>query len=78
MIVLLAADFFIPLRLLGSLFHVTMNGLAAADKISAVLDLPEEADSTAPAPSQFAMEVQDVTFAIPESRRLLCSTFHCG
>ena len=64
-IVLLAADFFIPLRLLGSLFHVTMNGLAAADKISAVLELPEEAGSSAPAPSQFAMEAQDVTFCYP-------------
>jgi len=64
-IILLAADFFIPLRLLGSLFHVTMNGLAAADKISAVLDLPEEADSAAPTPSQYTLELRDVTFHYP-------------
>ena len=40
-IVLLAAEFFIPLRLLGSYFHIAMNGMAASDKIFAFLDLPE-------------------------------------
>ena len=66
MIVLLAADFFIPLRLLGSLFHVTMNGLAAADKISAVLELPEDEGHAASAPSHFAIRLEDVTFHYPE------------
>lgn len=32
-IILLAADFFIPMRQLGSFFHVSMNGMAASDKI---------------------------------------------
>ncbi len=41
MIVLLAAEFFLPLRLLGSFFHIAMNGMAASDKIFALLDLPE-------------------------------------
>ena len=41
MIVLLAAEFFIPLRQLGSFFHVAMNGMAASDKIFALLDAPE-------------------------------------
>lgn len=41
MIVLLAAEFFIPLRLLGSFFHVAMNGMAASDKIFALLDATE-------------------------------------
>ncbi|MGP1594370.1 MAG: ABC transporter ATP-binding protein/permease [Treponema sp.] len=40
-IILLAAEFFIPLRLLGSFFHIAMNGMAASDKIFALLDLPE-------------------------------------
>lgn len=40
-IVLLASEFFIPLRLLGSFFHIAMNGMAASDKIFAILDLPE-------------------------------------
>ncbi len=41
MLILLAAEFFIPLCLLGSFFHIAMNGMAASDKIFALLDLPE-------------------------------------
>ena len=40
-IILLAADFFIPMRMLGSYFHIAMNGMAASDKIFKLLDLPE-------------------------------------
>lgn len=40
-IILLASEFFIPLRLLGSFFHIAMNGMAASDKIFAILDIPE-------------------------------------
>jgi ATP-binding cassette subfamily C protein len=40
-ILLLSADFFIPMRQLGSFFHVAMNGVAASDKIFALLDLPD-------------------------------------
>ncbi len=43
-IILLASEFFIPLRLLGSFFHIAMNGMAASDKIFALLDLPEPED----------------------------------
>ncbi|MGL4911526.1 MAG: ABC transporter ATP-binding protein/permease [Romboutsia sp.] len=37
-IILLSSEFFIPLRLLGSFFHVAMNGMAASDKIFDLLD----------------------------------------
>lgn len=40
-IILLSADFFLPMRQLGSYFHVAMNGMAAADKIFRLLALPE-------------------------------------
>lgn len=40
-IILLSADFFLPLRALGSYFHVAMNGMAASDKIFRLLDLPD-------------------------------------
>lgn len=40
-IILVAADFFIPMRQLGSFFHIAMNGMAASDKIFRLLDLPE-------------------------------------
>lgn len=38
LIILLASEFFIPLRKLGSFFHIAMNGMAASDKIFALLD----------------------------------------
>lgn len=40
LIILLSADFFIPMRQLGSFFHIAMNGMAASDKIFKLLDLP--------------------------------------
>ena len=42
LIILLAADFFLPMRQLGSFFHIAMNGMAASDKIFRLLDLEEE------------------------------------
>ena len=46
LIILLSADFFIPMRQLGSFFHIAMNGMAASDKIFRLLDI-EENDSQA-------------------------------
>ncbi|MBS6195209.1 MAG: ABC transporter ATP-binding protein/permease [Clostridiales bacterium] len=42
LIILLSADFFIPMRQLGSFFHIAMNGMAASGKIFRLLDLPEK------------------------------------
>lgn len=39
LIILLSADFFIPMRQLGSFFHIAMNGMAASDKIFRLLDI---------------------------------------
>ena len=41
LILLLSADFFLPMRQLGSFFHIAMNGMAASDKIFRLLDLEE-------------------------------------
>lgn len=41
-IIMISAEFFLPLRLLGSFFHIAMNGNAAADKIFRLLDLEED------------------------------------
>ncbi|MBQ6844958.1 MAG: ABC transporter ATP-binding protein/permease [Agathobacter sp.] len=43
-ITMISAEFFLPLRLLGSFFHIAMNGNAAADKIFRLLDAPERED----------------------------------
>ena len=40
--IMVSAEFFLPLRLLGSFFHIAMNGNAAADKIFRLVDLTEE------------------------------------
>lgn len=40
-IIMLSAEFFIPLRLLGSFFHIAMNGMAASEKIFNILDIKE-------------------------------------
>ena len=45
-LVFLSAEFFLPLRTLGSLFHTAMNGMAAADRMFAILDAPEGRDGT--------------------------------
>lgn len=66
-IVLLAADFFIPLRALGSLFHVTMNGIAAADKITTILDLPEADGVVSEPPTHATMACKHVSFTYPDS-----------
>lgn len=44
--VFLSAEFFIPLRTLGSFFHTAMNGMAAAEKMYAVLDEPLDRKGT--------------------------------
>lgn len=46
LIIMLAADFFLPLRLLGSFFHVAMNGMAASDKLFNLLDTEEDKRGT--------------------------------
>lgn len=41
-IIMLSAEFFIPLRLLGSLFHIAMNGISASEKMFEILDIKED------------------------------------
>lgn len=53
-IVLLSAEFFIPMRQLGSFFHVAMNGMTSTKRIFALLDTPEPEHGTAtPAGQRF-------------------------
>ena len=63
-IILLASEFFLPLRLLGSFFHIAMNGMAASDKIFRILDMeePEEGGSLLP-DGALDIEFSDVHFS---------------
>ncbi len=71
-VVLLASEFFLPLRLLGSYFHIAMNGMAASDKIFRILDLPEPQDGDKTLP-EGVLDVQfkDVHFSYEEEREVL-------
>ncbi|MDM8209696.1 ABC transporter ATP-binding protein/permease [Mediterraneibacter glycyrrhizinilyticus] len=72
MLILLASEFFIPLRLLGSFFHIAMNGMAASDKIFALLDLPEpEEKSQTLTGNAMDIEFSDVHFSYEEDREIL-------
>lgn len=71
-VILLSAEFFIPLRLLGSFFHIAMNGMAASDKIFRILELEEETRSTAVlAKEKIAIDLQNVSFSYEEERPVL-------
>lgn len=71
LIILLAADFFIPMRQLGSFFHVAMNGMAASDKIFRLLDLPEPERKTARVPEDCSIVCDGLTFAYEERNEIL-------
>lgn len=71
-IILLSAEFFIPMRMLGSFFHIAMNGMAASDKIFALLDLPEIKDGTQSIDaSDLTMKIENLNFSYDESRQIL-------
>ena len=70
--ILLSAEFFIPMRLLGSFFHIAMNGMAASDRLFAILDLEEgqtgeECLGDGPASAIF----RDVCFSYDGERQIL-------
>lgn len=72
-IILLSAEFFLPMRTLGSYFHISMNGSAAADKMFAILDTPVQdgseelcLDSAFPA---LDIEARDLSFTYPEATK---------
>ena len=71
LIILLSADFFIPMRMLGSFFHIAMNGMAASDKIFRLLDLPEDEVKTEVIENEFDIECADLSFAYEEGREIL-------
>lgn len=71
-IILLASEFFIPLRLLGSFFHIAMNGMAASDKIFRLLDLPEpEAGKEILPKGKLDIQLSNVHFAYEADREIL-------
>ena len=70
-IILLSADFFLPLRTLGSYFHVAMNGMAASDRIFRLLDLPEGAEKTENVPENGDILCRGLRFGYTREKETL-------
>lgn len=72
LIIMLAADFFLPLRLLGSFFHVAMNGMAASDKLFKLLDTKEdEHGAEIPENLDGDIEIKDLSFSYDGEKTIL-------
>lgn len=75
-IILLSSEFFIPLRLLGSYFHVAMNGMAASDKIFNLLDTEIEKIENLTKEEMnllkdINIEIKNVDFSYDKERKVL-------
>lgn len=70
-IMLLAADFFLPMRLLGSYFHIAMNGMAASEKIFRLLDASEPASGTRAIGRDVSIRCENLTFGYEPDRPVL-------
>lgn len=70
--ILLSAEFFIPMRLLGSFFHIAMNGMAASDRLFAILDLEEgQAGEECLGNGPASVIFRDVCFSYDGERQIL-------
>ena len=71
LVILLSADFFIPMRQLGSFFHIAMNGMAASDKIFRFLELPEAPKKAAEFPKNAEIVCENLRFSYEADREIL-------
>ena len=69
-VVLTAVDFFLPLRALGSAFHVSMNGATAGKKILTLLDTPEPVWGQ-DTPDSLTLSMEHVSFSYDGQRQIL-------
>lgn len=70
--ILLSADFFLPMRKLGSYFHVAMNGMAASDRIFKFLKVEEPAEKTAILPEKgLDIKLSSVNFSYDGQKQVL-------
>ncbi|MCO7127549.1 ABC transporter ATP-binding protein/permease [Sporolactobacillus shoreicorticis] len=75
LVLLLSTEFFLPLRYLGSLFHVAMTGVSAAERLFQFLDLPEEqyGEQKLSATSSYRIEAHELSFSYDGTRPILQS-----
>ena len=70
-IILLSADFFIPMRMLGSFFHIAMNGMAASDKIFKLLDIEDEKTGVHKLGEDCSIKADNVIFSYDNNNAVL-------
>lgn len=71
-IILVSFEFFIPLRQLGSFFHIAMNGIAASDKIFKVLDIENNHERLSSLENNdIDVQVKDLSFSYDQKRQVL-------
>ena len=70
-IILISAEFFLPMRLLGSYFHIAMNGMAASDKIFDLLDTPVREQGTKTVPESSDLTLRNVSFSYDGEKPVL-------
>lgn len=75
-IILLSAEFFIPMRLLGSFFHVAMNGISASERMFKLLDTKVEEINTLHKEkinklNNINIEIKNVDFSYDKERKVL-------
>lgn len=71
LIILLAADFFLPMRMLGSYFHIAMNGMAASEKIFRLLDLKVDDVGGRVIENDYSIKVEHLNFSYDVNREIL-------
>lgn len=72
LIILLSFEFFIPLRQLGSFFHIAMNGMAASDKIFKVMDIQNQHIGESQLKStDIDIQVSHLSFQYDQERQIL-------
>ena len=70
--ILLSAEFFLPMRKLGSYFHVAMNGMAASDRIFKFLSKEEPKEKTGRLPEKgLDIRLSDVSFSYDDEKQVL-------
>lgn len=71
LIIVLSADFFIPMRQLGSYFHIAMNGMAASDKIFRLLEMPQAEEKNQDFPENCRISCNKLSFGYEKEREIL-------
>lgn len=69
-LILIAVEFFLPLRALGSAFHVAMNGVSAGKKIISILNLDETSEGDEKLENA-TIKFNDVTFSYEDNKETL-------